>query len=309
MAWLALFSCLCFAALFLFAAGVRLLALRFGLAAGFPGLGDPASAGRWALPLALYAGVLLSMTHAARRRVFAPLAMLCVFAVAVAFSAVAARALDGIPPAAGGTAAGARIAAEPGLILANRAHADGTAIVLLQGTDGSGDLSEGARVLAVPGSPLVFLPQPAGVPSLLTEGPPAHFGDGAPRFLRNAAADIRLASGNLMRLFAAGANPFLLYVCALAFLLTSLMTVLRFGAWPMTGFFLGAVAFRGVLALETHLNSAAMGETFATFLGGRVDPAFAVPGVFIAAGLLLHLYSLLLRISKIPKKQARHGTS
>jgi len=298
LARLALFFTLGFAALFLAMAGMRFLALRLDWASGMRGAGppDPAEAARWALALALYGGTLLGLAYAAIERVFAPAAILCVLALSLAFSAGIGRGLEGwaAPPAA---AWPAPELGSPGLILG--AQPRGTAIVFLQGP---GEPAR-SRVLAVPGSPLVFQEEFAGLDRSLVAMPPALFNSEPPWALRSAAIDLRLSAENMRRGLSEGLPSFLLHTGALAFMLTSLLFVLRLSAWPLANFFLGALAFRGALALEAAMSNDLQG-VFAPFLEGRMDPALAAPAVFLAVGLLAHLYSLF---SRLARRQARHA--
>ena len=280
-----MFFCLAFATLFLAMTGMRYLALRLGWAGSLPG--TAADAARWALSFALFAGMLLGLAYAARHRVFAPAAVLCVSVLALALTAGVLWRLGAVEPATpvvlpdgpGG----------PGLILGTPGLPYGTSVVLLRGP---GDPSR-SRVLAVPGSPLVFQEEFGG------EGlRRVSFAAPVPWFLQSVSMDLRMNAENLRRQFAMGRHAFFLYAGALVFMLGSLLFVLRFGEWPLANFFLGVLAFRGVLALDSFLNSNEVRDAMAGFLGYRMPDAFTVPAVFLAAGVLIHLCSLLAHLTR-----------
>jgi len=293
-----LFFSLGFAILLLVMTGARFLALRLDwirTISDLPGTGraDFVNAARWALSVALYGGILLGIARAVLDRVFAPAAVLCVALLSLGFVAGAGSALERLSGAGRAAERSAPLGAR-GLILANPIRPYGTAIVLLQGPDEPAR----SRVVAVPGSPMVFQEEFAGTDRALVNLPPAVFNDDTPWFLRSVAADLRMSAENLRYLLARGWPGFLLYAGSLIFLLTSLMFVFRISVWPLAGFFLGALAFRGVLALETLLNSPEMRDVFASFLGDRLPVSLAVPFVFIIAGLLAHLYSTMAYIAR-----------
>jgi uncharacterized membrane protein YfcA len=62
--------------------------------------------------------------------------------------------------------------------------------------------------------------------------------------------------------------------------------------------FLGCLAFRGILALETFLNSPEMQDAFGSFLGSWLLASLTVPLIFCFIGLLVYLYSILVFLSK-----------
>jgi len=62
--------------------------------------------------------------------------------------------------------------------------------------------------------------------------------------------------------------------------------------------FLGALAFRGILAAETFLNTPEMQEIIGSFLDNKLPVSMAVPTVFFAFGLLVNVYAILVFIIK-----------
>lgn len=302
LARLALFFGLSFATLFVLMTGLRFLALRLDWTAGLPGQaearGGLVAAARWALSLALYAGVLLGLAYASIERVFAPLAILCVSLLALGFVSGVAAGLEvmGNAPAA---VVPNRALGGPGLILSDRARPDGAAVVLLRGPDEPA----GSRVTAAPGNPMVF-----GNGSAAWDRAPAYarFDSDAPAFLGRVAADLRVGSETLRLRMGEGLPSFLLYAGALVFLLGSLMFVFRLSAWPLANLFLGLLAFRGTLALEALFNSRYMQEVFSSFLQGRAPVSVAVPAIFVVIGLFAHLYSFLAHFAR---RQVRYAAA
>jgi len=273
---------------------MRFWALRLDFAGAAPGGADFAAAARWALSLALYGGILLGLAYATVKKVFSPAAVLCVSLLALAFATGISAALENWPVAPPAADQG-NVLGGPGLI-ARGAQPPGAAVVLLQGPEAP----SGAQVLAPPGGPMVFHEWRAGAQEISL----AAFESGAPRFLQSLAGDLGASADNLRRLFGEGLPPFLAYAGALVFMLSSLVLVLRLGSWPLASFFLGALAFRGALALEAAVNSREAQAVFASFLRGILPQSLAAPGVFLAVGLLAHLCSLLIYLSR---RKVRHA--
>ena len=298
LARLVLFFSLSFAILFLAMAGMRFLVLRLEWiravsdAAGI-GQADSVAAARWALSFALYGGIFLGLVYAIREKIFAPAAILCIAVLSMILVVGIGQGLENWSNVPAG-AERRQSLGDPGLILANPVRPYGTAIVLLQGPDETAR----ARVVAVPGSPMVFQEEFAGTDRSLVNLPPALFNSDSPWFLRSIAIDLRLSAENLRNRLAEGWPSFLLYAFALVFLLSSLMFVFRFSVWPLANFFLGVLAFRGVLALETLLNSREIQDVFASFLQYRLPLSLVVPFIFIGAGLLAHLYSAMVHFAR-----------
>jgi len=304
LARLVLFFSLGFVMLFLAMAGMRFLVLRLEwirVLSDQPGAGqtDLIAAAWWALSFALHGGILIGLIYAIRTKVLTLAAVLCIGLLSLGFAAGIGQGLESlsnVPLPAGR----ARSLGEPGLILANPIRPYGTSIVLLQGPDEPAR----ARVVAVPGSPMIFQEEFAGLDRSLVNLPPALFNTDTPWFLQSLAIDLRLNAENLHERLGEGIPSFLIYAGSLIFLLTSLMFVLRLSVWPLANFFLGLLAFRGVLALETFFNSQEIQDVFASFLQGRIPLSLAVPFIFVGIGLLAHLYSCL---GYLARRQSSHA--
>jgi len=292
LARLALFFSLSFAAILLAAAGFRFLALRLDWVRTLPQgqqtvLSSLIDAARWALSLAMYGSLLLTLSYAARKRCFFLITIICVLALSLGLSYAVLTGLDHwelVPAAANKPMP----IGESGLILSNALQRNETAIVLLRGPSEP----RGPRVTAIPGRPLTFQEGAATITTEVTL-PPIPFGNTTPWFLRSLAIDIRLCAARMQRHFGEGLIPFLIYTGALIFFLSSLGFIQKLSAWPLANLFLGCLAFRGVLALETFFNSPEMQDVFESFLGDRLPLPLAVPLIFCGFGLLVHVYSIL----------------
>jgi hypothetical protein len=287
---LVLFFSICFAILMIISTGIRFLAVRVELAGTLPRLPETVlaqliTAARWSLSLGIYGGIIMGLSYAARYKVFAPVAVLFVGALSLVLAWAVSLGLENwenVPPLVNPTPP----LGGPGLIAANNALLEGTVVVLLQGP-----ANPEPRVIAVPGRPLLFQAEfPGRDVTALPSGP---FGNKGPWFLQSLTIDLRLSGENLRRLFDEGLFPFLLYAGALTVLLTSCLFIFKLSAWPLANLFLGCLAFRGILALETFFNSPDMQEVFGSFLQNRLPVSLAVPFIFCAIGILAHLYSFL----------------
>ena len=286
---MALFFSISFAIIILVSAGVRFLYLWVDWARSLPPKNESfltllITSAHWALSLAVYSSLLLSLCYAVRKRYFAPMAVICLIALSFGFTFSLLMALENwkfVPPAK----TDAKPLGENGLILSNSINKNEMSIVLLNGAADP----LGPRIVVIPGQPINFQ-EAAGANFDL---PPVPFGDDTPWFLNSFAIDIRLNAEHLSRLYNEGLIPFLIYAGALIFLLCSLGFAIKFSVWPLANFFLAALAFRGVLALETFFNSPEMQEIFSSFLNNRLPVSFAVPFIFAGFGLLVHIYLIL----------------
>jgi hypothetical protein len=298
LARLALFFSISFAVLLLAGAGMRFLVIQVDWMRTLPRQPEQAltaliAAGRWALSLALYGSLLLSLSYAARRRIFVPPAVICLFALSLGLSFGVTTALEhwgNVPPA---SAAGKPLGG-PGLILTNTLSGNETAIVLLRGPAEP----KGPRVAAIPGRPLSYQEEAPGGINEHFSLPPVPFRDENPWFLKSIAIDLKLSAGQFAGRFAEGLPPFLMYAGALIFVLCSLGFILKLSAWPLANLFFGCLAFRGILALEIFFNSPEMQDVFDSFLKSRLPLPLTVPLIFCGFGLLVYLYSALVYLAK-----------
>jgi hypothetical protein len=304
IARLVLFFSLTFAALFIFSAAPRYLHLWMGgvrLLPARPQMALPEfiAAARWALSLTVYFSLLFGLSYAARlntgpfgagkRRLSAPSAMLCLFILALAFSTGITLGLDrlgAMVPAPGLS----RPLGGPGLLLTQ----GDTTIALLRGPAES----QGSRVVAMPGRSLVYQEQPLGPNNTVLSLPPVPFRDEAPWFLRSLAIDFSLTGRRFVARLEEGLVSFLISAGALIFLLVSLGFILKVSNWPLANLSLGCLAFRGILAAETFLNSPEIQDLFAEFLENRLPLSYTVPLIFSVFGVMINLYTFLVFLAR-----------
>jgi hypothetical protein len=296
LAKLVLFFSLSFAILFLTAAILRFLSIRVEWVRALPRGSETRiaaliAAARWALSLGLYGTLLIGLSYAARRQVSALMTAACLFVLPLAFSFGIFLGLEQLGNLESAQAT-IKVLGEPGLILSNSPRPSDTVIILLGGPTES----RGPRVAAIPGQPLIYQAEPAGPGNASL--PPVSFRDDSPWFLKSIAIDLWLSAQELEERIAAGLLPFLIYAGALILLLGSLGCVFKLSAWPLVNLFLGCLAFRGILALETFFNSPEIQTVFESFLRGRLPLSLAVPLIFCVSSVVVYLYSILVYLAK-----------
>ncbi|MDR1109070.1 MAG: hypothetical protein LBL19_08555 [Spirochaetaceae bacterium] len=291
LARLIFFFCSWFMVVFLFTAAIQCLLAWVNAARAVPAgsgnvLQDLISGVRNSLPVALYSALLLSLSYAARRQIQTLAARLLLFVLGFLFvlgiSLGLSRFPDSLPFGDGGSP---RTLGKPGLLLS---EAD-TVMVLL----GDPAIRDGSRVVSLPGRSLIYQEVPRGPENTILRLPPVSFNQDTNFLLTNLLVDISLAAGQFRTRLQEGMLPFTLYAGALIFLLLSLDFVLHLSLWPLANLFWGALAFRGVLALEGFLNSRDIQEFIASFLDHRLPGSLMSPLVFLCLGLLLSLLTLL----------------
>ena len=247
------------------------------------------TAARWALSVALYGSILFSLSYSIRREVFAPIAMICLMILSLAFTfgiSLSLEQLEHIEPIQqnAGNLGGA------GVIL-NQVN---TSVVLL---NGPGD-PRGPRVTAFTDKPLLYQAEPAGPNNSVLPLPPLPLEIASPWFLKSIAIDFRMSAEQLDASFSQGIIPFFIYAGALVFFLVSLGFIFRLSAWPLANLFFGIVVFRLILGMEVFFNSPEMQETFSAFLANHLPVSLTVPLIFCVLGLLVTIYSVLVYLAK-----------
>jgi len=217
------------------------------------------------------------------------MSLICVMSLSFLFSYGISTALEQWKSVVPATSPGITLGGK-GLILSNTLNKNETAVILLNGTDDP----LGPRVIAIPGQPLAY--QRAA--SADFDLPPIPFGDDTPWFLKDIEIDIRLNAEMFQQKFLQGFIPYLFYVGSLIYLLCSLGYVIKFSAWPLANLFLSILAFRGILALNTFINSQEMQIIMASFLNNKIPVENALPFIFLGFGTLINLYSLLASAAK-----------
>jgi hypothetical protein len=294
IARLVLFFTISFIVLFVLAALVRFLQIRIDVVRILPlqaetMLPELISAAKWALSFTIYASLLLTVSYAARNRVSIPLTIIFLVILAGGFCLGLSLGIERSSFIPGVRDTGKTLTG-PGLILSRQ----DTTIVLLNGRPDS----QGPRVVSIADNALIYQEIPSGPDNSLPSLPPAPFRTESPWLLRSIALDIQLSSQQLNSRLSAGIIPFLIYILPLIFFLSSLSFVLRLSSWPLANLFIGALVFRGILALETFINTPEVQSIFQPFIQNRLPLSWSVPLIFCAFALLINLYTLLVFLAK-----------
>jgi hypothetical protein len=291
---LALAFTICFAAVFVAAALLNFLGLWVEAAKTVPfrqgASGGFIASGAKALPAALYITVLLSLSYTARYKMPVSLSITGIFVLASGFTlglTLGIAHLDNVklPPPAFRTLKG-----EPGLILSR----GDTSMILLQGTGAPG----GPRVTVIPGQPLIYQEAPLGPDNTALSLPSLPFRTDNPWFISSIAIDFDLVSREFKDRLGQGLFLFCIYAGSLIFFLSSLRFLLELSQWPLANLFLGALAFRGILALETFLDTPEIEEFLRSFLGEKLLGPVLTPLVFCVLGTLVVVYMLLINLAR-----------
>ncbi|MDR2258954.1 MAG: hypothetical protein LBE14_07380, partial [Treponema sp.] len=288
---LVFFFCFWFLAVFLCTAALRCL-----LAWEDAALRIPAGSGvlppkfisiAWvSLPGGVYIALLVSLSYAFRRRIHALIARLVLFVLALLFTLGISLGLSRFPgssfPEEGQNLP---TLGRPGLLLS---EAD-TVMVLLKDPAAR----DGSRVVSIPGRSLIYQEVPLGPGNTILSLPPVFFARDNPVFLENLFIDISLTAGRFQTRLGEGLVPFIAYAGALIFLLLSLGCMLNLSVWPLANFFWGALVFRGILALDSFLNSREIQGFIGVFFENRLPGLLISPLVFAGMGMLFILYNIL----------------
>ena len=252
----------------------------------------------WALTLALYGSLLLSLGFAARKQCFAPMVIICLVILSLCLTYLVFIGLSQrrLAPLIQPVQNMASPLGRDGLILSHGLSRNETAIVLLRGLEEP----RGPRVVAIPDSPLAFQPE-APLAAELTL-PSIPFQNETPWLLRSLSMDIRFSAQQMYNHFNQGLIPFLIYCGALVFLLSSLGFIFKLSTWPLVSFFLICLAFRGVLAMEIFFNSPETQGMIGSFIGNMLPAEFIIPAIFCGLGILFNIYSALASLVKRAKK-------
>jgi len=274
---------------FLIVAGIKFLSLRVEWAKFLPARPETAltlilAAAHWALSLSLFSSIIIVLNYSVRKKFSAIMSVIIIMVLSFSYTYGISFLLNSwksVPPAQ----TSGIILGDNGLILTNALNKNETAVVLLNGTVNP----LGPRVVAIPGQPLVFQRAASGNFEL----PPVPFGDDTPWFLKSISIDIRLNAQMFQQKFSEGFISFFVYAGSLIFLLCSLGYVIKFSVWPLANLFLAALAFHGVLAFNTFINTPEMQEITGSFLNNIIPPPLMLPLFFLSFGILLNIYSLL----------------
>jgi hypothetical protein len=294
-----LFS-VCFIIIFIVSTSFKFLALHITWIKTLPPQPESSltlviAAAQWALSFALFSSILFSLSYSSRRGFNSLMAVISIMVFSIFFCtgiSILLNSWEAVPPE---KTAAVRLGSN-GLILSNSLNRNETAVILLKGNIES----RGPRVTSLPDQPLIFQESAGGNFYL----PAIPFGDDTPWFLKSLTLDIRLNAEIFQKRFNESFFSFLIYAGCLIFLLCSLGYAIKFSAWPLVNLFLGILVFRGILSLETFLNTPEMLEIISSFTKNMIPVSISVPLIFLILGTLIHLYSFLIFVTR---RQADDG--
>ncbi|MDR1250311.1 MAG: hypothetical protein LBK63_13550 [Treponema sp.] len=253
-------------------------------------LGEFMGAFRKILPLLLYCAILMSLSYSARLNIVPATAILSVFILAggallgLSLGFRDLKNLD-IPLQSGSRT---RPLGGSGLILSR-----GDTVVILLGEPG---ISEGGRIISFPGRPLIYQENPSGLSNAAL--PPIPFREGDSALMQSLFVDSALAAKQLETRLDGGLLSFGLYAGAMLLLLASLRFVLDLSSWPLANLFCGALAFRGVLAFQTFVDSQIVQTFIISFFDRRIEGAVISPIIFTGLALAILLYTFLVNLAR-----------
>jgi hypothetical protein len=292
IARLALFFSIFFILSFALAGAFECVRLVLDAATTIPA-GPPVKTGQFIgalqkiFPLILYGAILMGLSYSARRRIAPSAAILSVFILAAGVAGGLSLGLRNLKTGGMNAPVGgpAKTLGGPGLILSRWDVA-----VALLGDPGAG---ESSRVVSIPGRPLIYQETPSGPANAA-----APFRNGDSPLTRGLLVDSALAAEQFEDRLNRGLLPFALYGGALILLLSSLRFVLDLSSWPLANLFCGALAFRGILALQTFIDSRSVQAFIIAFFDQRLEGSLISPIIFAGLALLILLYTFLVGLAR-----------
>ncbi|MHC6202762.1 hypothetical protein ACYULU_06170 [Breznakiellaceae bacterium SP9] len=112
-------------------------------------------------------------------------------------------------------------------------------------------------------------------------------------FLDGILSDAGAAGVRLLSLFEQDWTHCLLYIGSLVFLIISLQFILRLSTWPLANILAAACAYRGLLALENHLDTQPAKDYFVALFSNRVESDLISPCIFIILATIIILCTIL----------------
>jgi hypothetical protein len=159
--------------------------------------------------------------------------------------------------------------------------------------------TNGSRVVAIDGRPLIYQKTPRGTDDKIIPLPPAPFRQDRTWLYDSISADFSISGQHLAARFEEGYLAFFSWTFTLSILLVSLAFVFEMTSWPLANFFLGLLVFRGILAFEVFLTSDEIMGYLRDFVRGAIPDIFIVPAIFAAVALLILIYGFLFHLARI----------
>jgi hypothetical protein len=250
-----------------------------------------------ALPITFYLTILVTLSYSARRKILILTSIAGIIVLGLIFTVGFSEGIHHVEAIKPALKPGPPINARPGLILS---RAENAIILLKESSE-----AQGPRVVSFPERPLLYQEIPLGPNNTILGLPALPLGGDAPWIVQSMGIDFTLTAAELRNRLDQGFIPFIVYAFSLILFLGSLRFILELSQWPLANLFLGALVFRGILALEVFLNSREVNTLIGSFLSGRAPAMMITPLVFCALGILIILYTLLASIARAAGAKAR----
>ncbi len=238
------------------------------------------------LPFSLYISILMTLSYSVRRNIRGPAAILILFVISVGFNVAAGVGLEKagtLPPAAPERTVSTL--GHPGLML----NQGNITMILLEDPS----KPDGSRVVSIPDQPLIYQEKPVGPGNSILPLPSAPFHEDLPYFLKSIILDFSLMAKYYQNLLGQGILQLIIYTAAVCLLLCSLRFLFTVSRWPLANLFLGALVFRGILTLETFLDTRETLDLIHSFLGNWMPLQYTGPLILTGMAVLVMLYSIL----------------
>jgi len=254
-----------------------------------PGV-DAADIAWKAFPAAIYFSILLALSYTVRRKMPAPIAIICIWVLGAAFTIGASIGISRTGALKPAMRSLSTLQGKPGLILS---RSDNAMILLRESS-----VVRGPRVVSIPGQPLIYQEVPLGPNNTILSLPALPFSEDVPWFVRSMTIDFSLCAKELKSCLDAGFYLFVVYALSLILLLGSLRFILELSQWPLANLFIGALVFRLILAFDIFLNTRQVNNLIVSFLKERAPSAMITPLVFCLISILVIFYTFIVNLAR-----------
>ena len=242
------------------------------------------------LSTAFYVTILLGITYAARRRIYYPAAFGIILIFVLVLSGTVYLGLDNLEKANFSLAVKSPLPApaKPGLIVSH-GMGDGNQLVFLNNPY----QSEGPVVLKYGKAPLGYQSR---APLLGKSSLP--FYTEKKGVFESIKRDFDHSSRVFFLWYRDSLVSYGVYAGSLAIFLISLGCLIDISFWSLANLIFGALAFRGVLALENFLNQGNIQDILVSFTRKIIHPSLINPVIFCTLAFLILLYSGLVYLAR-----------
>jgi hypothetical protein len=250
--------------------------------------GELAVALKYALPGTIYLSILLGLSYSERKGLSIPVSMACIGILCAGSTMVFSLGLlrNGTPQ---DLPEETLVKGTPGLIL-SRGNVDEVLLGTLE--------SEGPWVISIPGQALRYQRLNEDGNDTLPKLSPMFFRNDSASLLGALNREVIAVSAQFDALMQESFTPCAIYLCSLIFLLSSLRFIFDISSWPLANLFLGALVFRGILALQTLLVTPSIQSIVQSLIGSWLSPEFISPLIFCSLGICIILYTGLIYLRR-----------